>query len=117
MISQYWKDQIPAKPLSIQVKDQGGNDANLSGYDSVTVEMVGSNNEIIDLTGSTIVSTNKNIGKIQFVWPTTRSLFDRTGDYVLQLKLGGTGKLDFTSTHTIRVRELGRVGRGDVYNR
>jgi len=117
MISQYWKDQIPSKPLSIQVKDQGGNDANLSGYSSVDVQMVGSNNEIIDLTGSTIISTNKNIGKIQFVWPTTRSLFDRTGDYVLQLKLGGTGKLDFTSTHTIRVRELGRVGRGDVYNR
>ena len=117
MISQYWRNQIPAKPLSIQVKDQSGNDSNLSGYDEINVQMVGSNNEIMDLTGSTIISTNKNIGKIQFVWPTDRSLFDRTGDYVLQLQLGGTGKLDFTSTHNIRVRELGRVGRGDVYNR
>ena len=32
MISQYWKDQIPARPLSIQVKDQDGNDMDLSGY-------------------------------------------------------------------------------------
>ena len=111
MISQYWKDQIPAKPLSIQVKDQSGNDANLSGYTTIDVKMVGSNNEEIDLAGSTVISTNKNIGKIQFVWPTARSLFEETGDYVLQLKLGGTGKLDFTSTHTIRVRELGRVNR------
>jgi len=111
MISQYWKDQIPAKPLSIQVKDQSGNDANLSGYTTIDVKMVGSNNEEIDLAGSTVISTNKNIGKIQFVWPTDRSLFEDIGDYVLQLQLGGTGKLDFTSTHTLKVRELGRVAR------
>ncbi len=109
MISQYWKDQIPARPLSIQVKDQDGNDLDLSGYSDIEVVMLGSYNEELDLTGSSINTLNKDIGKITFVWPTTRSLFDYAGDYVLQLKLTGTGKKDFTSTHTIRVRELGKV--------
>lgn len=111
MISQYWKDQIPAKPLSIQVKSQSGVDYDLSGYTTVEVKMVGSNNEEIDLAGSTIIDTNKNEGKIKFVWPTDRSLFTSAGDYVLQLKLSGTNKIDFTSTHTIRVFELGKVTR------
>lgn len=117
MISQYWKDQIPARPLSILVKNQDGTDMNLTGYTSISVKMVGSNNELLDLTGSSINDSNKAIGKIVFSWPTDRSLFNYTGDYVLQLELSGTDKKDFTSTHTLRVRELGRIGRGNVYNR
>lgn len=109
MISQYWKDQIPARPLSIQVKTQDGLDMNLSAYTDIEVKMVGSNNEDIDLTGSVLNTSNKDLGKILFYWPTDRSLFTQTGDYVLQVKLTGTGKLDFTSTHTLRVRELGKV--------
>lgn len=108
MISQYWLDQIPARPLSIQVKDQDGISYDLSGYTTVKVVMMGSNNEEVDLSGSVIDASNKNLGNIVFRWPTTRTLFDETGDYILQLELTGTGKKDFTSTHTIRVRELGR---------
>jgi hypothetical protein len=117
MISQYWVGQIPDTPLSILVKDESGNSANLGAYTDITAKMVGSNNELVDLTGAQVVSTNKVLGQIGFVWPTDRSLFDKDGDYVLQLCLAGTGKLDFTTTHTIRVRELGRRTRGNVYNR
>jgi hypothetical protein len=109
MISQYWKDQIPARPLSIQIKDQDGNDMNLSGYSTYIVKMLGSNNEELDLTGSVLNTLNADIGQFTFRWPTTRSLFEYPGDYVLQLELNGTGKKDYTSTHTIRVRELGRT--------
>lgn len=109
MISQYWKDQIPARPLSIQVKDQDGNDVNLSGYTSYAVKMLGTLNEEIDLTGSQLNTLNADIGKFTFRWPTTRTLFEYTGEYVLQLELTGTGKKDYTSTHTLRVRELGRA--------
>ena len=97
MISQYWLDQIPARPLSIQVKSQDGLDYDLSGYTSIST------------TGATVDISNANIGKILFRWPTDRSLFEYAGDYVLQLELTGTGKKDFTSTHTLRVRELGRT--------
>jgi len=111
MISQYWIDQIPARPLSIQVKDQSGADMNLSGYTTIEAILIGSINETIDLTGSVLDTSNKIVGNIIFRWPTTRSLFDEPGDYIFQLQLSGTGRKDFTTTHTIRVRELGRVNR------
>lgn len=109
MISQYWINQIPARPLSIQVKTESGEDANLSGYTTIEAVMLGSNNEEIDLTGSVLDTVGKPVGSLLFKWPTTKSLFTYPGDYVLQIKLSGTGRLDFTSTHTIRVRELGRT--------
>ena len=109
MISQYWKDQIPARPLSIQVKDQDGNDINLSGYTSYAVKMLGTLNEEINLNGSQLNTLNADIGKFTFVWPTDRSLFEYAGDHVLQLELTGAGKKDYTTTHTLRVRELGRT--------
>jgi hypothetical protein len=111
MISQYWIDQIPARPLSIQVKDQDGNDLNLSAYTTIEAVLLGSRNEEIALTGATLNTSAKELGTIIFEWPTDRSLFDYHGDYVFQLKLSGTGKLDFTTTHTLRVRELGRRNR------
>jgi len=116
MSSQYWRTQIPARPLSIQVKSQDGLDMNLSAYTDIEVSMVGSGNEIIDLTGSVLNTSNKDLGKLVFYWPTDRSLFDRTGDYVLQVKLSGDGKLDMTSTHTLRIRELGRMVIDNVIN-
>jgi hypothetical protein len=116
MISQYWIDQIPAKPLSILIKDEAGVDKDLSSYTSITARLVGSNNEEIDLTGSTLNTSNKAIGKIIFSWPTDRSLFQYKGDYVFQLELAAEGQRDFTSTHTLRVRDLGRVNK-NVYNR
>lgn len=111
MISQYWTGQIPARPLSITVKDQNGNDMNLSGYTTITAKMVGSNNEEIDLTGSSLNTGSKSIGKIGFIWPTDKSLFNYAGDYVLQLQLAASDRKDFTTTHTIRVRELGGKNR------
>jgi len=111
MISQYWVDQIPGRPLSIVIKTESGVDMDLSAYTTIEAVMLGSDNEEIDLTGSSLNTNNKNIGKIIFFFPTDRSLFNKKGDYVLQLKLTGTNRLDFTSTHTIRVRELGRVNR------
>ena len=111
MISQYWIDQIPARPLSILIKDQSGADMNLSLYTTIEAVLIGSRNEEISVTGSVLDTTNKAIGSIIFRWPTDRSLFDYPGDYVFQLKMSGTGRLDFTTTHTIRVRELGRTFR------
>jgi hypothetical protein len=109
MISQYWIDQIPSRPLAIQVKNSAGDDMDLSGYSTITARMVGSRNEELNLTGYSLNTLNKDLGKIVFIWPTDRSLFTEAGDYVLQLKLQGTGRLDFTTTHTLRVRELGKV--------
>jgi hypothetical protein len=111
MISQYWIDQIPARPLSILIKDQSGADMNLSLYTTIEAVLLGSRNEEISVTGSVLDTTNKAIGNLIFRWPTDRSLFKYPGEYVFQLKMSGTGRLDFTTTHTIKVRELGRRNR------
>ena len=108
MISQYWTNQIPGRPLSILIKDEAGTDLDLSSYTTITAKMLGSRNEEISLEGSTLNTASKSLGKIIFFWPTERSLFNYPGDYVFQLELTGTGKKDFTSTHTIRVREFGK---------
>lgn len=111
MISQYWVGQIPARPLSIIVKNEQGLDFDLSQYTTVTAKMLGSDNEEISLTGSSLNTANKDLGKIIFFWPTDRSLFTQKGDYVFQLELGGANKKDFTTTHTLRVREFGGTAK------
>jgi len=108
MISQYWVGQIPNRPLSILVKDSEGNDMDLSTYTTIKITMLGSYNEEIDTTGGTLNVNNASLGKIIYNWPTSKSLFDYPGDYIVQLELSGTGKKDFTSVHTLRVRELGK---------
>jgi hypothetical protein len=111
MISQYWIGQIPARPLSILVKNQDGSDFNLSGYTTINVKMLDTDNKEVPLTGSSVDSNAKQFGQIRFIFPTDRSLFVKRGDYILQLELVGSGKLDYTTTHVLRVRELGRANR------
>lgn len=111
MISQYWVGQIPNRPLSMVVKDGEGSDVDLSIYTTIKLKMLGSYNEEIDLSAGTVNTNNAPIGKISYTWPTTKSLFDYPGDYIIQLELSGAGKKDFTTTHTLRVRELGRTFR------
>lgn len=111
MISQYWVGQIPNRPLSILVKDSDGNDMDLSVYTTFKLKMLGTYNEELDVSAGVLDSNSASTGKIIYKWPTTKSLFDYPGDYIVQLELSGTGKKDFTSSHTIRVRELGRSYR------
>lgn len=111
MISQYWVGQIPNRPLSILVKDSDGINMDLSIYTTIKLKMLGSYNEEIDISSGITDVNSASTGKIVYKWPTTKSLFDYPGDYIIQLELSGTGKKDFTSFHTIRVRELGRSYR------
>jgi hypothetical protein len=107
MISQYWVGQIPQRPLTLIVRDSDGVNINLSEYNDIKIKILGSYNEELDVSSGTLNSNNANIGKIIYNWPTSKSLFDYPGDYLVQLELSGTGKKDFTSTHTLRVREFG----------
>lgn len=109
-ISEYWVGQIPAKPLAINVYDSNGNPANLFGYSTVTVRLLDSDNEEVDTTGAVLNTAGLTTGRIVLDWPNDRSLFTKRGEMVLQLELrDSNGAIDYTSSHTIRVRELGRV--------
>ena len=111
MISQYWIGQIPARPLSIVVKNQDGSDFNLSAYTTINVKMLDPDNNEVSLSGATVDTNAKQFGQIRFIFPTDRSLFEKRGDYILQLELLGSDRLDYTTVHTLRVRELGKVIR------
>lgn len=112
-ISQYEVGEIPLKNLSIAVKDSYGRAVNCSVYSDVSVRMLGSDNEFIDLTGANLNTGGAAQGRFIFEWPRNRSLFTKRGDYVLQLvlKSSAPNAIDKTTAHTIRVRELGKVSK------
>lgn len=107
-ISRYWVGQIPARPISIEVRDSGGNVMNLGSYSGFSVILVGSDNEVIDTTGAVLNISGAAAGRFVFRWPTDRSLFTKPGDYLLQLEIdGANGTRDFTTEHHIKVTRLG----------
>jgi hypothetical protein len=107
-ISQYWVGQIPARPIAIDVKDSDGFAMNLASYVAYKVVLVGSDNEVIDTTGSVLLTSGAVDGRFVFQWPKDRSLFNKPGEYLLQMEIDGlNGSKDFTTEHHIRVRKLG----------
>lgn len=108
-ISQYWVGQIPKRSLSISVRDSLGRDIDLSYYSTFTIRLVDTDNNEIDTDGSELQTAGASSGRFVFVWPTDRSLFNEPGDYLLQLEFSDGTSRDFTTTWTIRVRELGEV--------
>lgn len=106
-ISELWVGEIPAKPLEIALVDSDNNAMALTGY-TIGVRMLGSDNEEVDMTGVVVNQTGPLLGYLAVRWPTDRSLFNKPGEYLLQLVLNGTsGTKEFTDTHTIRVRKFG----------
>ena len=108
-ISQYRVGQIPAAPLAITINDSYGRAVDCSIYDEFVVKMLGSRNEEIDLTGSGLQTGGLRTGRFVFEFPKDRSLFEESGDYVLEMQLIRPGAKDITTSHTIRVRDLGKV--------
>lgn len=108
-IVQYQVGQKPLRPLGIQVNDPQGNPADLSFYTDYKVRLIGSDNEEIDLADASLQTGGARTGKFNFIWPITKSLFNKPGDYLLQLELSGDGHRDFTTAQSIRVRELGGI--------
>lgn len=106
-ISTYYVGQIPARPLAIDVRDSDGRPVNLAGYTGYNVRVLGSDNEDIDLIGSTLNVSQAGTGRFVFRWPSDRSLFDKHGEYLLQMEFTSPTARDFTTEHTIRVRKFG----------
>jgi hypothetical protein len=110
-ISQYWVGEIPLRNLSISVKDSAGRALNCSGYTDISVRMLGSDNEEVNLTGANLNRAGAASGRFVLDWPKGRSLFTKSGEYVLQLILSVNGAKDMTTAHTIRVNDLGRLNK------
>ena len=111
-IIHYEVGQIPLRNLTMTVKGSYGRPANLSVYTDISVRMLGSDNEEVDLTGLNVNRGGASLGKVVLEWPRNRSLFTKSGEYLVQLILRtADGAKDITSPQLIRVRELGKVNR------
>lgn len=106
-ISQYWVGQIPSRPIAIDVRGSDGRAVNLASYTDYRVIVIGSDNEELDITGSTLNTAGAANGRFVFRWPEGRSVFNKAGEYLLQLELSGGGYKDYTTEHNIKVRRLG----------
>jgi hypothetical protein len=111
MISTYYRGDIPLDPLVLSVRAQNNQQMNLTGY-AVTARMIDPANKEVDLSDADLNSIGIESGVFQFVFPTNKTLFKRTGDYMLQLVIASPeGRVQKTSPYTIRVREMGKVER------
>ena len=106
-ISQYWVGQIPSRPIAIDVRGSDGRAVNLANYDTFKVIVIGSDNEELDIIGASLNTSGAANGRFVFRWPEGRSVFNKTGEYLLQLELSGGGYKDYTTEHNIKVRRLG----------
>lgn len=107
-ISELWVGEIPSKPLEINLVDSGNNPMPLTAFSNIGVRLLGSDNEEVDVTGFVVTQTGPSLGILALRWPTDRSLFNKPGEYLLQLQLDGTsGTKEFTDAHLIRVRKFG----------
>lgn len=107
-ISQYYVGAIPSRPISIEVRDSEGSILNLSSSKEFKVILLDSDNRVVDLRGSTLLSGGAASGRFVFRFPTDRSLFTKPGEYLLQLEIvGANGTRDFTTEHHIKVKRLG----------
>lgn len=100
----------PTRPLTLVVKDELDNPVNTVGYDSWMLEMRGTDDEDVDLTGVNILEVPNALGVFSVNWPKNRVIFDKRGKYLLRLNLiTADGGRDITRIAEIRVRDFGKV--------
>lgn len=108
--TQYYVGDVPALPISIDVRNKTGL-TSLNSWTDFELKMLGSDNEEIDLSGGRLVTEGAGQGSFVFHWP-AKSVFTKTGEYVLQLVMTNEdGRRDSTSFHTIKVSKLGRLNK------
>lgn len=107
---EYETGAIPTRPLTLLVRDELDNPVNVVGYDTYYLELRGTDDETVDLTGINLIEIPEAIGAFSVDWPRGRSLFEKRGKYLLRLVLSrADGSKDITRTAEIRVREFGRI--------
>lgn len=107
MISQYWIGQRPTKPMLISVTDLDGKAIDLSAYTGYTLKVLDPDNYEVSVSDFTINTSQFNLGRVQITFPAARSIFEKTGPYVLRLEFSNSLGLDFTNVYTMNVSEFG----------
>lgn len=109
-ILNYFVGQAPLNPISIEIRNSDGSKKDCTFYDRVEVQLIGSDNEIVDLSGAELNGANLVSGDFTLRWPRP-SVFRKSGRYLLQAILStNDGYRDATSVAEIRVRDPRRGG-------
>ena len=104
--STYWVGDVPP-PLSIDIRDQRGRVINLTnGYDNFEVVLTKGGRRI-DLPASALDTTLLPVGRLVLTWP-QKSVFTNRGEYSLQIRMTGPGRVESTTAHIITVKEIGK---------
>lgn len=100
----------PSVPLTLLIRDELDNPVNVVGYEDWHLEMLDSDNNLVDMSGVMIRHVPQVVGAYSVTWPADRTIFDKRGEYVLRLVLErGDGARDITRAAEIKVREFGRI--------
>ena len=106
----YEVGEIPSVGLGVEVRDDRDNPISTIGYSSATLEIRGSDDEDVDLTGVTVERVPAYLGTYVVNWPKDRSIFTKKGKYLLRLVLRKSdGSVEYTRPTEIRVRDFGRL--------
>lgn len=104
-ILNYQVGQVPLDAVLIQVRNTDNSLKNCTMYDKVEVQVIGTDNEIVDMSNAELIVAAAEIGEFRLRWPRP-SIFNKSGEYLLQLVLTTTaGYRDVTSVAEIRVRD------------
>lgn len=106
MISQYWVAERPTDPLLIEVTDQDGNAIDLSGF-TINIEILDPDNYELSVSDFTVTTSLLNEGKLTIIFPSGRSIFEKTGEYLLRLKLSNSNGIDYSTSYGMKVSEFG----------
>lgn len=105
-ILNYQVGQVPLDAVLIQVRNSDNSLKNCTMYDSVDVQVIGTDNEIVDMSNAELVVAQAQVGEFRLRWPARHSIFNKSGVYLLQLVLTtNSGYRDVTSVAEIRVRD------------
>jgi len=110
-IGRFEVGSIPSVPQVFQFYDEDGNPANMSGYTGFEVELLGSDNERVDLSGIEVKTDATALGRLTVVWPRRSNVFSKTGQYLARFKFSGPNAVDYSETYEIKVTNFGRIGK------
>lgn len=113
MISQYWVGQKPTVPLTIDVEDQNGASIDLTQYTGFAVSILDPDNYDVMTPDFTLDTTYAEQGRLILTFPASRSIFEKTGDYLLRFEFSNSNGIDFTNVYTMPVAEFGGEDIGE----
>lgn len=103
----YWVGEKPGGVSAVTVLDSDGNPANLTPFTSVRLRMLDTDNNEVEIASPLTTFSDKVNGIVTFTWPADRSLFQKPGEYLLQLELSTPSAKRYTSVAPITVKRFG----------